>query len=232
MPLDERHGFFSEAQRCVLEHIIGALSAGHSQTRGRGPRTLEIVHLILRARVVDETNGIIRIESNDAPVFDEDVWNLAHPRHSIEIVEAYIEWSRPQFGVEIRPQHVVPARRAWPAKAEMPLAHAAGEIARAFEQRRERQPTMLNEQRIIRPDRPVTCPCAPAVAARHQVVAARRADGRRRMSIRESHPLMGQPVDIRGLHFGGPITAEVAVAQIVGEDKDDVGLWLRDVGSV
>ena len=53
------------------------------------------------------------------------------------------------------------------------------------------------------------------------------------MPIGEPNPLLGEPVNVgRENMFGRrAVTARVPVAEIVGEDDDDVGLgWLRSIG--
>jgi hypothetical protein len=48
--------------------------------------------------------------------------------------------------------------------------------------------------------------------------------------VGEFHPLAGEAVDVRRLEFFLPVAREVAVAEIVGEDVDDIrfarGRWL------
>ena len=51
------------------------------------------------------------------------------------------------------------------------------------------------------------------------------------MSIRETHSARGEAVDVGGGNFAalGIVAADVAVAEVVGEDDDDVG-FLRGSG--
>ena len=47
------------------------------------------------------------------------------------------------------------------------------------------------------------------------------------MRIGEAQPFLGEPVDVRRLDVGGAVAAHIAVADIVGEDVDDVGFASR-----
>ena len=42
------------------------------------------------------------------------------------------------------------------------------------------------------------------------------------MGVGEAHSLLRQTVDVRGLYFGGAVATEIAVAQVVRVDQDDV----------
>ena len=128
------------------------------------------------------------------------------------------------------PSSIVPARRARPSEAEMPLADASGDVARPLEQRGERQASLFDQQRVVGPDRAVARPGAPAIAASQQVVAAGRADRRRRVPLGESHPFPRQPVDVRRPDLRRAIAADIAVAEVVGENNDDVGPPFRGRG--
>ena len=63
------------------------------------------------------------------------------------------------------------------------------------------------------------------VLAGQQAVAGGRANGGWGMGIGEAHSLLRQTVDVRGLYFGGAVATEIAVAQVVRVDEDDVGLF-------
>jgi hypothetical protein len=53
------------------------------------------------------------------------------------------------------------------------------------------------------------------------------------MRVRESPPLRGEPIDVGGANVGRAVATEVAIAEIVGVDQDDVGArrWLVVRGS-
>src|SRR3546814_2471020 len=58
-------------------------------------------------------------------------------------------------------------------------------------------------------------------------VARRRAGRRGRMRVDEARPARRETVHVRRLDRGRAITAEVAIAEIVGVDDDDIGLAAR-----
>ncbi len=61
----------------------------------------------------------------------------------------------------------------------------------------------------------------------------RRTDGRCSIGGGEAHALLGKPVDVGGLVAGGLVGANVCVAQVIGQDQDDIGLpggFRRDLG--
>ena len=60
--------------------------------------------------------------------------------------------------------------------------------------------------------------------AGHQGRARRRTKRHRHVEVRQSHAFAGQPIDVGRLKLGMTVTAQVAPAEIVGEDKDNVGL--------
>ena len=61
-----------------------------------------------------------------------------------------------------------------------------------------------------------------AVAARHQRTAAGRTDAAAGVGLRKRCARTGQPVDVRRLDVLVAVASQVAVAHIVGQDKDDV----------
>ena len=62
-----------------------------------------------------------------------------------------------------------------------------------------------------------------------QAHTARSAHGSRDVSVREPHAPCREPVDVRRGNVFAPVTAQIAIAQVVDEDEDDVGL--NGVGS-
>ena len=61
------------------------------------------------------------------------------------------------------------------------------------------------------------------VVAGHQATARRGADGAAGVALREAHALRGQAVEVRRLDLLLAVAAEVAIAQVVGQDENDVG---------
>ena len=62
-----------------------------------------------------------------------------------------------------------------------------------------------------------------SVLAGEHGITRRRASRRGRMGIGEAESFAGEAVDVRRADFGGAVAADVAVAQIVGVNQDDVG---------
>jgi hypothetical protein len=48
------------------------------------------------------------------------------------------------------------------------------------------------------------------------------------MGVRESSAFGGKTVNVRRLHLGRAVTANVAVAEVIGENEDDIRLLGRD----
>ena len=63
----------------------------------------------------------------------------------------------------------------------------------------------------------------PGVQAGHEAAARRCADRAAGIVVREAHPLGGHAVDVRRLDPLLAVTSEVAIAQIVGQDDNDIG---------
>jgi len=119
--------------------------------------------------------------------------------------------------------------------AEMPFAHQARAVARLLEQRRQgrmarRQPDTLRRRRVDRlfqADRQ-----AHLIAPGDQPGARRRAVGGIGIALREPQPLERQAVDVRRRVVALAVAAHVGIAEVVGEDEDDVRLGrLRKAGT-
>ena len=66
--------------------------------------------------------------------------------------------------------------------------------------------------------------CVTAVQPRHQRAARRCANRTARVGLGEAQPLRRQLVDVRRGDVFSAVAAEVTVAEIIGQDEDDVGL--------
>src|SRR5262249_27998828 len=77
----------------------------------------------------------------------------------------------------------------------------------------------------------VADPGMAAVLAGHQTIARRRAHGGAGVVLGEAYSLAGHPVDTGGADLLLPVTAELGVAQIIGENKYDVRLFRRRCGA-
>ena len=69
------------------------------------------------------------------------------------------------------------------------------------------------------------------VASGEQRGASRGADRRAAVVLGAAHALGREPVDVGRGQDGVAVAAQVAVAQVVGHDKDDVGTRRRRCGS-
>ena len=65
----------------------------------------------------------------------------------------------------------------------------------------------------------------PGMLARHQHTSRRCTDGIATVVLREPHPFGGQSVDMRRLDLLLPVAAQFGIAQVVGQDVDDVRLF-------
>ena len=110
-----------------------------------------------------------------------------------------------------------------PIPAEVPLADAGRRVAVLLQQRGHGWTVGVDEG--LRPPREHGAleARAPRVASRENRITRRRADGRRGVGIGEAHALARQAVEVRrGDLRVTVVTAEVAVAEVIGEDVDDV----------
>ena len=118
------------------------------------------------------------------------------------------------------------ARRAGPRR-KAPLADEAGAVA-AFVEHFAESPFV----RLQRGPGHVAANLQVAgVFAQHERGAGRRANGAAGIEIRETHPFGGEAVEIRRLDLRLAVAAEVAVAEVVGEDEHDARpAWRGRVG--
>ena len=107
------------------------------------------------------------------------------------------------------------------APAQLPLADGAGRVAGGAHD--------LGQGRLVRvqavvPARRVEFVALPLrVASRHQAGTGRAADGRGDVAGLEPDAAAGEFVDVRGVDDLAAVDADVAVAEVVGQDEDDVG---------
>ncbi len=115
----------------------------------------------------------------------------------------------------------LPGRHAGGALvAQAPLADEAGGIPRLLE--------LLGDGNILRPQirlRVAANEAAAGVQTGHQHAAGGGADGGAGIELGEPDALRRHPVQVRRPNRGMPVAAEIAVAEIVREDDDDV--WSR-----
>jgi hypothetical protein len=105
--------------------------------------------------------------------------------------------------------------------SEVPLADAHGAVAGALEHVGEGRLVETEAIRVLR-EEDARDADARGVAAGQERGARRRTDGVRGAEIGEAHALGGHAVEVGGADARA-VAAEIAVAEIVAEDEDDVG---------
>ena len=122
---------------------------------------------------------------------------------------------------EVAEEFVEPApsgRRATAFETEPPFTNDPGAVAGALEDFRDRGFVGAEWNFRVPADAGVA-----RVQAGHQCGAGGCADAGACVALRETQALGGKLIQVGRFDFLLPIAAEVAVAQIVGEDEDDVG---------
>lgn len=117
----------------------------------------------------------------------------------------------------------------------MPFADRRGGVAPLPEQRGDGEAAGPDQGRVEAVQHPAFQPRPPAVTSREQAIAGGRADGRGRVRVGEPHAFSRQAVDVRRGNLGLRVVAgDIAVAEIVGKDKNDVWrtrlLWAIGAG--
>ena len=209
----------ADAADAVDDRLIVAVARRHPELLGMALAGRAVVY---RRRVTDR-DRICRIEPDHAAVFDVNGGHaIAGRSHDERIVEADVVRRRRDFAVPVRP--------ACGPETEVPLADDACRVACAPQQRGQRGPTGLDDQRrIARQD--TGARLAERILAGQQRVARRCAGRRRGMRIGETQSGLRQAVDVRGADGLGAVRGNVAVSQVIGVNDDDVWTRLRGCGS-
>ena len=163
--------------------------------------------------LVVDADRVRRIEVEDAAILDE------HGRHAIERRGDEERAVEPDLG---RPRRdgAVPVDIAV-AEPQVPLADEAGGIARTLQHRGQGVAAGADQRgRVARQD--FRSRCAPGVIAGQKGVARRGAGGRGGMRPGEPRAARREPIDVRRPDPGRTVAAEVAIAEVVGIDEDDV----------
>ena len=109
------------------------------------------------------------------------------------------------------------------AKPEMPLPDHRGVVTGLPEVGCHGRTVLLDQRSPISVLHPALKTASPAVPAGQHGIAGGRANGGRGMSIGKGHPLLGQPVQVRGGNLGFWVEGlNVPVTHVVGENKNDV----------
>ena len=130
------------------------------------------------------------------------------------------------------------ARGEWGQVPEVPLPNAGGGVATFLQDLSQGDLVGVQPSRG-RWEEDAGESHAHRVAAGHECRAGRAADGGRCVVVGEPGALGGEPVDVRCLDLlearalvRGPIAPDVVVAEVIGEDDDDVRLLRGRVCSV
>ena len=108
---------------------------------------------------------------------------------------------------------------------QVPFPDDARVIAVLPQKRSHGSPPRLDQWLAVAVEHAALEPRAPAIAPGQQAVTGGRAYRRRRMSVGEGHALGGKFVEMRSGDFRFRIQrVNVAVAHVVGEDENDIGM--------
>ena len=168
---------------------------------------------------------------NGAPVFDIQVrFHVQRRRNPEKVVEAHFVRtrgdSRTCTQAALLPVGALVEIRFVVGEAQVPFTDGGRVVPGRLKQRRQRGAFRVDQERGIPPENARLEPRSPRVAPGQQRVPRWRANGRRRVSVRETHPLLRQSVHPWGLDLAvRVVAADVAVAQIIREDEHDVWLW-------
>lgn len=108
----------------------------------------------------------------------------------------------------------------------MPLAENACPVPGALQGRGQHRPFRPKPGRVVvmRPESPFQILPKPLLILTGQETGpGRRANGCVGVAIRETDPGPGQTIDVRSSDLSGAVAAQIAVAEIIGQKKDDVG---------
>jgi len=108
-------------------------------------------------------------------------------------------------------------------KTKMPFADASRRVAVRPQQFRDGQLIGMNAPFRVRPLHPGFHPDPAGVTAGEQSRAGRAADRGRRVIVCEAHPLRRHGIDPRRGEFRRAVAAQVIVALVVDQDKDNIG---------
>ena len=166
--------------------------------------------------LVTDFDGVGGIKTYDIAVLDIDTrYAIDRCRKNAGVVETYL--------VRTRFDGMIPIDVPLP-DAQMPLAHSHCAIACILEHAGDSELFFANDERsIARQDVGLA---TPRIDACEQAVSTGRRGGRRSMSVGEANATLRQTVDIGRLNGLTSIGADIAIAEVVGNDKQNVGTLL------
>ena len=146
-----------------------------------------------------------------------DTWHaVGRGSHDVVIVEPQVAQMLVQRLVPVLPCRLT-------AQAQMPLADGSRSIASLVEKVGQGELLRFDDHAGITSSH-VGVRASPGIHAREQRIARWRAGGCRCMSLREAQSGRSQLVDVGCADVACPVARQVAIAQVVGQDDDHVGL--------
>ena len=116
-----------------------------------------------------------------------------------------------------------------PIEAKVPFAEDGGGVAVFAEEARDGGTVRLDERWVVTLQHALFQTSTPCVAAGEERVAGGRTEGRSGVGVRETQASTREAVEVRGLPSAlGIVAGDVADAEVVGKDVDDV--WRRSRG--
>ena len=186
-------------------------------------RMLAAGRLVAHLVAVADLDRIGRIETLDLVVPHEDARHAIAGRRKEEgVIEAQFE----RAGLDHRIVIEVAA-----AEPQMPFAHLPRRIAGFFQERGDGRLRGVDGKRGLAAEDMIALGVAEGVLAGDERIAGWRADRGRGVGVGEADAFAGELIDVRRLDLGRAIAAEIAVADVVGQDEDDVGRSRRGTSS-
>jgi hypothetical protein len=240
MSRDEALGLGGDDVGDVFIGPEGGTSAGHPADAGDAVDdgivvTLAGLHLhefgvfepggpVAYFMVVADGDGVVGVEAYDAAVLHEDAGDAVYGGgDDVFVVEADV------LGVGL--DEAVEVGAAFRAEAEVPFADGGGGVAFCAEHIGHGDAGgIYNEFGVTGGDAGVLL--SPGIHTRQQTEAGGGAGGGGGVGVGELHALAGKAVDVGGADAGGTVATQVADAQVVGYQVDDVGLLTGGVRGV
>jgi len=139
------------------------------------------------------------------------------------VLEADRDRTRPEGCRVVGPAGLAVVGIGIGAEPEMPLADAGCRVAVGVQESGQGQPPRFDQRRRAPAEDAALQPGSPRVAAGQERVAGGSADRRWTVGIGEPDAFAGQTVEVGSRYSGLRVVgAEVAVAEVVGEDQQDV----------
>ncbi len=172
--------------------------------------------------LVAHGDGVVGVEAHDASVLHEHAGHAVYRGgDDVFVIETDI--------VRVRLDEAVEVGSALRPQPKVPLAHGGCGIAFFLEEVGHGDAGGVDDEfRIARGNAGVLLP--PRIHARQQSEARGRAGGGCGVCVGELHALSGQTVDVGRADFGSAIAAQVADAEVIGNQADHVRLLPGVVG--